>query len=371
MSRRNITWAGVAIIVAAGALLFRSSWRFADELRDELLVPPTLPPMGTVEVLEVGAEEITLALTDTSLLAGTWGLRTAVSYGRMGDVTDSTDATITRTYEGAEGLLSPGEVAVDLLAYQGDPHRALAIPYEGVQVQSELGPMPAWLIAGSEPSWVIFVHGAGGRAEALRSLNVPLDLGYSLLVISYRNDPGAAAAPDGLVTWGFDEWQDVEAGVELALAEGAEDIFLMGSGLGGSAVIMTLLETAHIRSIRGAVLDSPVLDLATVDKARRPDSGLIGSWGRTLASLRFGVEWSRLNHVASADELSRPVLLFHGSRDEVTPVRLADAFAVALGEGVEYHRSDEAGHGSTWNVAPDRYEAALRDFLIEHTPSPE
>lgn len=353
------------------ALLFGSAWRFADDLRDELLVPPTLPARGTVDVLEVGAGEITLALTDASLLPGTWGLRTPVSYGRMGDVTDSTDATITRSYEGAEGSLGSGEAAVDMLAYQGDPQRARAIRYEPLLVASELGPMPAWLIAGSEPSWVIYVHGAGGRAEALRSLSVPLELGYSLLVISYRNDPGAVPAPDGLVTWGFDEWHEVEAGIELALGAGAENIFLMGSGLGGSAVIMTLLETAHIRSIRGVVLDSPTLDLAAVDEARRPDAGLIGSWGRTLAALRFGVEWSRLNHVARADELTRPVLLFHGSRDEVTPVRLADEFAVALGDNVEYHRFSEAGQGDSWNVAPDRYEAALRHFLVEWTPTPE
>lgn len=370
MSRRIITWLGVVTIAITIALLFRSSWRFADDLRDELLVPPTLPAMGTVDVLEVGVGEITLAREDNSLLPGTWGLRTATSYGRMGDITASTTATVTRSYQGAEGSLSSGAAAVDMLAYQGDPQRARGIPYEGLLVPSELGPMPAWLIAGSEPSWVIYVHGAGGRAEALRSMGVAHDLGYSLLVISYRNDPGAAAAPDGLVTWGFEEWHEVEAGIEIALAGGAKNIFLMGSGLGGSAVITTLLQTSHIRSIRGAILDSPVLSLAAVDEARRPDAGFIGSWGRALASLRFGIEWSRLNHVAGADELTRPVLLLHGSRDAATPVRLADEFAIALGANVDYQRFDAAGQGEAWNVAPDRYEAALRRFLIEHTPSP-
>ena len=145
----------------------------------------------------------------------------------------------------------------------------------------------------------------------------------------------------------------------------------MGSGIGASAVLVALDETTHIRSILGAVLDSPILDLAAVEEAREPDAGLIGSLGRSLASWRFGVEWSRLDHVARADDLNRPVLLLQGGRDRLVPAALGDAFAQAGGELVEYHRFEEAGHGQAWNVAPARYAGLVRDFLVKHTPVAE
>ncbi|MEE8331457.1 MAG: hypothetical protein V3R84_06765 [Acidimicrobiia bacterium] len=371
MSRRVLTWVGIGVAVLAVALLWRGVWRYSDDLRAELLVPPTLPSPGVVEILEVGDAEVTLALTDVALLSGTWGLTTPTSYGRLGIVNGSDATTITRRYEPVEGTLSAGLASLDQVAFRGDPTRAFGLRYESVEVETELGPMPAWLMGGEGDVWVIYVHGAGGRAESLRWIRQPVDSGFPVLVITYRNDPGAPPSPDGLVSWGFDEWSDVEAAIEFALQGGATTVFLAGSGIGGSAVLTTLSETSHIRSINGAILDSAVLDLGAVEDARRPDGGLIGSWGRTLASFRFGVEWSRLDHSAAAESLKRPVLLLHGVRDEQTPVALADAFAAASSELVEYHRFDEAIQGATWNVSPRRFELLLRDFLVRHSPGAE
>lgn len=369
MSRRVLAWVGIGVAVLAVALLGRAAWGYSDELRAELLVPPTLPSPGVVEILEIGDGEVTLALTDVALLSGTWGLTTPASYGRLGLVNRSDATTITRRYEAVEGTPLAGPASLDQVAFRGDPARALERRYESVEVETELGPMPAWLMGGEGDAWVIYVHGAGGRAESLRWIREPVDFGFPVMVITYRNDPGAPPSPDGLVSWGFDEWRDVEAAIEFALGAGASNVFLAGSGLGGSAVLTTLSETSHIRSIRGVILDSAVLDLGAVEDARRPNGGLIGSWGRTLASFRFGVEWSRLDH--SAEALKRPVLLLHGVRDELTPVALADAFAATSPELVEYHRFDEAIQGATWNVAPQRFELLLRDFLVRHLPSNE
>ena len=368
MSRRVITWVGIGVALLAVALLWRSAWRYSDELRAELLVPPTLPSPGVVEILEVGDAEVTLALTDAALLSGTWGLTTPVSYGRLGIVNRSDATTITRRYEPVEGTLSVGPASLDQVAFRGDPTRALGRSYESVEVETELGPMPAWLMGGEGDVWVIYVHGAGGRAESLRWIRELVDFGFPVLVITYRNDPGAPPSPDGLVSWGTDEWRDVEAAIGYALDAGAGSVFLAGSGLGGSAVLTTLAETSHHRSINGVILDSAVLDLSAIEDARRPDAGLIGSWGRMLASLRFGVEWSRLDHSDNAGQLDRPVLLMHGVRDQLTPVGLADTFAAASPDLVEYHRFDEAIQGATWNVSPRRFETLLRDFLVRHLP---
>jgi pimeloyl-ACP methyl ester carboxylesterase len=369
MTRRILTWTGAVAALVAVALVAAGAWRFSDELRDELLVPPSLPPGAAVAVSDVGEGTVTLLRSAAAVRPGTWGIASAGSYGRIGTVIDSDTTVVTRSYSPVEGGIGPGTAVLDPIGYRGDPAQALDRRFEDVAIETELGPAPAWLIGRDFATWVVYVHGAGGREEVMRVAPSLLDSGFAVLAISYRNDPEAPTAP--INSWGFHEWPDVEAAIEFALANGADNIYLMGSGAGGSAVLTTLGHTEHIRAIRGVVLESAVLDLASVEELRRPDAGLIGSLGRALASWRFGVEWSLLDHVSQAAELRRPVLLLHGTADMATPVALADDFARAGDDMVEYHRFEGAGQGEVPAVAPRHVDRLIRDFLIKHLPTPE
>jgi hypothetical protein len=82
-----------------------------------------------------------------------------------------------------------------------------------------------------------------------------------------------------------------------------------------------------------------------------------------MASFRFGVEWSALDHIESAAEISIPVLLFHGGADEYAPVASSREYADLVGDLATLIVIDGAGHGEAWNFDPTGYEAALADFL--------
>jgi len=47
----------------------------------------------------------------------------------------------------------------------------------------------------------------------------------------------------------------------------------------------------------------------------------------------------------------------------VVPVETSDALAQARPDLVTYHRVPEATHARSWNIDPEKYEAAVRKFL--------
>ena len=86
------------------------------------------------------------------------------------------------------------------------------------------------------------------------------------MLITYRDDEGAPANPDGFHRHGLTEWKDLEAGAAYALAHGAEGLILVGYSMGGAIVTSFLYESSLREKVRGVILDSPMLDFsATVD----------------------------------------------------------------------------------------------------------
>ncbi len=56
-----------------------------------------------------------------------------------------------------------------------------------------------------------------------------------------------------------------------------------------------------------------------------------------------------------------PILLIHGTVDDLTPIEVSDRLA-EVSESVTYLRAPGAGHVRSWNVDPAGYEAAVQAF---------
>ena len=109
-----------------------------------------------------------------------------------------------------------------------------------------------------------------------------------------------------------------------------------------------------------------MLDLGTTIDLRAEQRGLPGfltDIATAITSLRFDVDWDALDYVGRADELSVPILLFHGDGDTSVPQRTSEALAEARPDLVTYEAFDGAPHVGAWNADPERYEEAVAAFL--------
>jgi len=239
--------------------------------------------------------------------------------------------------------------------------------FREVIVPSPLGDLPAWRVEGDRARWAIFVHGwRSEREEALRMMPVVSSAGFSLLAITYRNDEEAPRSPDGLIRWGATEWQDLEAAVDYAEAQGARSVVLYGFSMGGGIVVSFLERSDKADIVTGAILDAPVLDFAAVvdfEASRRHIPGFLVTVGKQFTTWRFDFDWHETDHMARIDKLDVPILLFHGDEDDRAPISTSDRFAQERSDIVTYVVTKGAGHVRSWNVDPPAYESAVSDFL--------
>jgi len=376
LSARAGRWLGRLLAVSITlvvVVLVVATWVYSGQIDSRLLREEPPLPTYDLEVLAVADGEVTLPGNEETERPGIWGLEWETGYARVGPVMASTAQEVTRPLLEVAGELRPGRlVSMDPLVYESDPADA-GVEYENVIVEGPLGNYPAWRTEGQDDTWVILVHGGGSsRRQALRVLPALAAGGFPTLTITYRNDPGAPHG-GGRSGLGNPEWEDLQAAVGYALDEGAADVVLMGYGVGGTIAAVFLHESTEAESVKGLVLDAPLLDVgAVVDADARAHNvpGLIVGWAKGLATLRFGVDWGTLNQPDRADEFTVPILLFHGSADAEAPVEVSDRFAELVPNLVRYVRTEGAGHAESWNFDPAGYETALAAFLGEVASGP-
>jgi fermentation-respiration switch protein FrsA (DUF1100 family) len=185
----------------------------------------------------------------------------------------------------------------------------------------------AWHIApAAGRPLILYFHGNGGglelRNERFRELT---RTGLGLLAIEYRGYGGSSGSPseEGL-------HRDAEAGYETALALGAtpKNIVVMGESLGSGVAVA--LAARH--DVGAVVLDSPfssIVDVAAVHFWMFPV--------RLLMRDRF-----RSDRAIGA--IHAPLLVVHGDRDDVTPIRLAEKLFALANEPKRFIRVEGAGH---------------------------
>ncbi len=377
ISKRVRPWLWVlgAFSLAALCLYGGACWYLADLTRDRALVPNHAPGEMNLVVRALDDKQIRLQALDPNDVPAYWryegvyGVKGAHGYAQVGPIVEQGEDYVVREFKGLQqGQMAVGDgVRMHSYAFAGDPKSVRNIPFEHRTYMSAGGEFPAWYVDGPASRWIIFVHGQNGTLEeSLRTLPLWYELGYPALAISYRNDAGVPRNDDGYMWYGLTEWQDLEGAVQYALAQGAEDVVLVGYSMGGGIVVNFLYESALADKVRGVILNSPVLSMEAVFDMGAQRMGIpafLGNSVKTLAQWRFGVSWSRLNHLSRVQMLQTPILLFHGVPDPTVPVTTSDALAAARPDLVQYERSDQAAHVRQWNLDAQQYETRLREFL--------
>lgn len=325
---------------------------------------------------------LTLALHPGSprkaTLAGVWGLEWPGGYGQTTRLVSQTATSAVWDYRMITGNppRAGGHLAMNVTVFPLNPKVGLGLNYSNLYYRGPLGNYPAWLVPASSHTWAITVHGDGlTRLDCIKIVPALHDLGLPVLMITYRNDPGAPSSPHGILRYGTTEWEDLQASARYALAHGAKHLVLVGYSMGGSIVTSFLLHSPLARDVTAVVLDSPMLDFsATVDYgatfARLP-GGLpipasLVSTAKWIAGIRYGIDWRRLDYLRQAKRLHVPILLFQGLADHTVPPATSQAFANAGGKRVTYITVADAGHLESWNLDPAPYDLELTDFLRHH-----
>lgn len=367
---------------AFGTGLVAGSLATATFFARTVLTPEPQRPDDTT-VVAVGADEVTLSVSAETVVPGRYGLWLdgGAGYARVGAILrrdDERHEVVRQLVSVDRGTLAPGPARWDPYWFWDSPRESMGLPSRDVAVESELGPMPAWLLEPetSNGRWAVLVHGRGARREeCLRALPPLTRLGYTCLVISYRNDAGAPPAPDGRYNLGLSEWRDVEAAMQYAVAQGAEGLVLGGWSMGGAIVLQTVDRSGLSNLVEAVVLDSPVVDWGDVlahharlhhvpPPLRDLGTGLMGRRAtRRLVGVHDPVDVARTDWVARADELRHRILIQHSIDDEFVPVGPSRALAAARPDLVTWERWDTARHCKEWNLDPARWDRVLEDFL--------
>ncbi|MDQ2795944.1 MAG: alpha/beta fold hydrolase [Actinomycetota bacterium] len=371
---------GAAVVGAAVTGSLVAAMYFARKV----VTPDQRRPDDT-EVLHIVGDEVVMGVSPETIVPGRYGLWLdgGSGHARVGTILRRDDESVTRELVAVDrGTLSPGPARWNQYYYWDNPMTSLGLAYRDVAIDDELGPMPAWLLeppTGTTPNgrWAVLVHGrAARREECLRALPTLLRLGYTCLVITYRNDPGAPPAPDGRYNLGLSEWRDVEAALEYAISAGADRVVLGGWSMGGAVILQSLSRTALSDHVEAIFLDSPVVDwgdvlvhharlhhvppplraLGTLVMGRRGTSRLVG--------VHDPVDVALTNWVARADEIDHRILIQHSVDDEFVPAGPSIALAEARPDVVTLERWDTARHCKMWNLDTPRWERVLAEFLL-------
>lgn len=245
-----------------------------------------------------------------------------------------------------------------------------------VRINTPSGYAPAWRFDGSSSTWAIHIHGLGSsRAGTLRGVQVTTNLGYTSLVVSYRNDGDGPTIGGGRSTLGATEVEDVEAAISYAVRRGAERFVLFGWSMGAEIALQLAHRSDYAQLVAGLVLDSPVLDWVEVIKANCARSGLPPAAGHLaipwltlsplarMMGLPNAIQLRELDWARRAEELTVPTLILHGVIDDSAPISNSEALRDRRPDVVTLEAFD-AGHTLNWNSDPNRWREAANRFLL-------
>jgi uncharacterized protein len=244
----------------------------------------------------------------------------------------------------------------------------VGLKYEDIVVKSaDSLELKGWYLPGTGPAGIVLCHGFPANRECLLAFLPWLHrAGFHVVTFDFR---ALGESPGDVCTFGLQEKRDVEAAATLLAREPGVDahrIGAMGLSMGGATVLLAAAETPSIRAV---VTDSAFarLDEMVVERFR-----LVPAFyrGTLSSSVRFCAErWAGYDSrdVVPVDAIPhiapRPILLIHGPKDHLVPIRHARMLRAAAGAPTELWEVPGAGHVRCYATAPEEYERRVVQFF--------
>ncbi|KEG09930.1 Alpha/beta hydrolase fold protein [Trypanosoma grayi] len=267
-----------------------------------------------------------------------------------------------------------------------DPLTDLGLPYDDVSFKStDRYTLRGWYVpppaVGARKMGVVLVHG-GGRDRRTWLRHVPFlhRAGYGCLLFDFREHGISDGNMRGF-TYGMKERFDVVAACQfMRSAYKYERICAMGTSIGGSSVIMA---AAIDKTIDVIIAENAMLTCATLQDqkivemiggyfSRRAYSMFFFKLFRRTSSfwLNFRIGNKPSKHCQAlhciAKVSPRPVLLMHGTADDLVSCRHSVQLYEAASEPKELYLSEGAFHCGLHNTHAEEYEARVLNFLQKY-----
>lgn len=271
------------------------------------------------------------------------------------------------------GELAAAETPGDplTLGYRGDPLAALSLPFQTIPLETPLGTAEAWLVpaAGAETGRAVYVHGiAGAREDGYRALQALHEAGWSVLLISYRNDADAPGDPGGRYGFGLLEWPDLQAAVAyMAPEETGPGVLVVAESMGAAILGQFLAQSPLAGRVKAVALDSPAISFQAVighlaAQSGKPLPGAVAVAARLLLPWLTGLDLSRAEVAQVYQAFPGPLFVAHGSADRLVPAAPSKALAAARTASTVTLWTG-ADHLGSFAEDPAAYGAAFASFL--------
>jgi fermentation-respiration switch protein FrsA (DUF1100 family) len=206
-----------------------------------------------------------------------------------------------------------------------------------------------WPASSSDPTPdvdLLIFHGNGGhRGHRLEWMEMLRPLGCGICIVDYRGYGGSEGSPteEGL-------YADAEAALAWLQARGPGKLVYFGESLGTGVAV----ELARRHPPTAMILQSGFSSAVEVGQAAFP-----------FLPVKLFLR-DRYDNLSKLPEVQAPVLVIHGDRDRVVPLRFGRRLFEATLEPKEWLEIPGADHNDLPWVATRDYLARLKDFLARH-----
>jgi len=225
----------------------------------------------------------------------------------------------------------------------------MRLAYEDVFFSAEDGTqLHGWYLPG-EPGKpvVVFCHGnAGNISHRVDNLRLLRRIGLAVFIISYRGYGRSEGTPGEEGTY-----SDMRGALAWLKDRGwsADRMIYFGRSVGAGVALQLALEQPP-----GAlVLESPFTSIRAMGRLHYP---LL--W--TLAGWAIDARYDNLDKIG---RLKSPLLIFHGTRDDIVPHRMGKELFDRAQQPKSFYSIAGAGHNDTYDVGGAPYWERWRELV--------
>ncbi len=251
--------------------------------------------------------------------------------------------------------------------FRDDPLRLGLTTAEEVELTAADGiRLQSWLFRSpTATSSVIALHGHGSNRHQLLPVARLLYPAFHVLLLDHRGH----GESDGVhTTIGYEERLDVPPAVEALLERGLGPVGIYGMSMGGAIAILAAAEDPRIAAV---LVDSPFARLrwavqqsANLRGWPRQVTPVLAYLGCMTTALHVRNRMHAFDPVEVVDRIApRPLLIVHGTADDVVPVASAHALYDRAAEPKELWLIDGLKHCRGLDEMYDTYRARVHGFF--------